>query len=158
MRFAAKRAFAWTLGGALAGVVLAASVVATMEYPALSALPSGVRLLATGNCPATIDLIRKIENSPQGSSSILVLPADDEDPTFRDRICRTLSLQLADRGSWLRFFPSAVVCKWITNEAVLFRNLNFISSPALAIDLHPLPPGTTTEGALAAYKANIYTE
>jgi hypothetical protein len=152
------RTFAWTLGGALAGVALAASAVATVDYPALSALPSGVRLFAIGNCPATIDLIRKIENSPQGSSSILVLPADDEDSALRDRICRTLSLQLADRCSWLRFFPSAGVCKWITNEAVLFRHLNFRSSPALAIDMHPLPPGTTTEDARAVYKANVYTE
>jgi hypothetical protein len=125
MSFAPKRAFVWTLGGALAGVALAASIVATTDYPALSALPSGVRLLATGNCPATIDLIRKIENSPQGSSSILVLPADDEDSAFQDRSRRTLSLQLADRGSWLRFRPSTIVCKWIANEAVLFRQSQF---------------------------------
>ncbi len=137
MSFAPKRAFVWTLGGALAGVALAASIVATTDYPALSALPSGVRLLATGNCPATIDLIRRSLNPGLELLGVLM--------TMYDGRTR-LSAHVVDEVR--RFFPDHLFA------AVIPRSVRLAEAPSFGQVISEYDP--SSRGATAY--AEVATE
>ncbi len=141
---------AWFVCGLAVGTLSVAIIVRQIDYPILSVLPSGVWLLANKSCPATVRLVRDIKASPELLGSVLIVPSEDEDEEFSAQTCDLLTEQLSMRRSWLQLFPSDLLCKLIVNEAAVFQELSFVASPAIALDMKPLPPATTIVDALSA--------
>lgn len=129
----------WFLLGTVVGVVVVGALIASMEYPVLSALPGGTWLVADASCPASIRWLRQVRDSPELRATVLVVPAELEVAAVRDMACETLNLQLTERRHWLHLLPDELTCTLVTNEAASYRALNFVVSPAWAHDMIPLP-------------------
>jgi hypothetical protein len=139
------RSWWWGILGAVV-VIIVALGISLMEYPTLGRLPGGTWLLVSSDCPASVRAFMSIRASAELRRDVLIVPSDPEATDVRGWACDTLQEQLDDRGSWLRLLPADVVCEAVSREAALFRELNFIISPAYAVDMVPSPVDWTPPG------------
>lgn len=139
------RSWWWGIVGAVVAIVVVLSL-SVMEYPALARLPGGTWLLVSADCPASVRAFMTIRASSALRRDVLIVPSDPGATVVRGWACGTLQEQLGEHGSWLRLLPADVVCEVVSREGALFRELNFIVSPAYAVDMVPSPVDWTPPG------------
>jgi hypothetical protein len=61
---------------------------------------------------------------------------------IRAEACDLFNLQLKERNSWLSMLPNTILCDRVAREAQVYHELNFVASPAWAIDMES---GTSAE-------------
>jgi hypothetical protein len=133
-----KYSWRWSVLGAVVAMMAALGMRCT-DYPLLGRLPGGTWLLVSSDCPASVRAFLSIRESTELRRDVLIVPADSTDSDVRRWACDTLHVQLGERGSWLRYLPADMVCEAVSREAGLFREFNFIVSPAWAVDMVPSP-------------------